>query len=390
MRLPLSWALVGSLVGSMSAGAGQAAALGDDLQVQARTSVSTYSSSDGVQVTSPQASVQADLDSRTQVALRYDVDAVSAASFNYARSKSHSDGLHAVGTCKACHSSVDALSGASMNYREQRQSVDLQAQRRIGEARASVQWYHSGEHDYQSDSLHLGLDRDLADRDATVSLALQHGSDQVGSTIDSGYSGFRMTNKGSLALTQLLTPRAQIRALVDYGQEQGNLADPYAFVFIDSPGNTAIPIAASAPGLRESSDFGVTYKQALAGPGSLEAGWRYYQDDWGIQANTLDFSWSGQWHDWVLEPEYRYYTQTQANFFKNDYKASQQYMTRDLKLAAFSSHWLGLGLRGPIGSLFAAELRYGHYLRTDALDYSHYFANGPVQADTWQFSLSLQ
>lgn len=387
MRLPLS-AFLAACVALGPAAPGRCVELGDALQVQASSTVNRYQSSDGVEVTSPQVSLQGNLDQRTQVALNYDVDAVSAASFNYARSKTHADGMH--GNCKACHSAVDALSGASMNYNENRQASTLRLQRRVGEARASVQWYHSQEHDYRSDALHLGMDQDLAGRDATVSFSLEHGSDRVGSTLDPTYSGSRINNKGSLAWTQLLDPHSELRLLADYADEQGSLADPYAFVRIDSAGNTWVPIAATSPGLRERWDLGLTYKRALRPQSSLELGWRYYQDDWGVQANTLSLSWSGQWHDWILEPEYRFYTQSQAFFFSNNYTQSQAYMTRDLKLAAFTSHWLGLDLRGPLGDFFAADLRYGRYMRVDQLDYSHYFAAGPVQADTWQFSLSLR
>jgi hypothetical protein len=389
MRLPLRLGFMAAASLGLAAPAG-AADVGGGIQAQAGSSLNVYRSSDGVQVTSPQANVQAVLDDRTQVAVDYDVDAVSAASFNYARSKTHSDGLHAVGTCKSCHSQVDALSGASMNYREERRALTAKVQRRIGEARATVQWYHSTEHDYRADALHLAVDRDLAGRDATVSVELEHGADQLGSTLDPGFSAFRTNDKGSLALTQLLSPKAQLRLLVDYAVEQGYLADPYSFVFVDSAGSTSVPVAASAPGERQRWDLGAVYKQALWPRSSVEAGWRYYSDDWGVQANTLSLSWAGQWGAWVLEPEYRFYTQTQAGFFRNDYTQSQAYMTRDLKLAAFNSHWLGVDLRGPLGSLLSAELRYGHFLRTDTLDYSHYFADSPASADTWQLSLSLQ
>jgi hypothetical protein len=388
MRLPLR-ALGLALGAGLLAGSAGAAALGGRLQASAEMGEAVYSGSDGVQVLSPQALLKADWDQRTELSVRYDVDAVSAASFNYARSKTHADGMHAVGSCKSCHSPVDALSGASVNYGELRRAVAVQAQRRIGESRARVQWYQSDEHDYHAGTLRLGLDRDLAGRDATLSVEVERGSDRVGSSLDPGFQQRRDNFKGSVALTQLLTPKSELRLLADSAQEQGYLADPYSFVFVDSLGSTSVPIAASSPGQRQRWDLGATYKLALQPRSSLELGWRYYQDDWGVHAHTLSASWAGQWGDWVLEPEYRFYTQTAADFFLNDYTQAQAYMTRDLKLAAFSSHWLGVDLRGPLGRWLAMDLRYGRYMRQDGLDYSHYFSDGPVSADTWQLSLSL-
>jgi hypothetical protein len=397
MRLPLMGLALAGL-GSLALAAGS-----DNAQVQASAGYNFYQSSDGVMVNSPQAGVATTLDQRTVLTLDYGLDAVSAASFNYAQSKTHNNGDHSPGNCQDCHSPVDALSGASLNYYEQRQFVTLGAEQRFGEGKAKVSWYHSGEHDYQGQAVHASWSQDLAGRDTNLTADLSHEDDWVSSTINPSFGAGRYGNAASLALTQLLSPRSEMRALLDYATNSGYQADPYAFVICgtcpnpNNPGNTdpeENPVPATAPSERDRWDLGLGFKLSLPGDSAFEMSYRYYQDTWDVQAHTLALSWATQintrWGDWVLEPEYRYYTQTQAYFFQNSYPVAQAYMTRDLKLANYSSHWLGLDFRGPLGDLFAAEFRYGHYMRLDSLDYSNYFADGPVSADTLQFVLSLQ
>jgi len=139
MRLPLI--LIGLMaLSAMALGWGSDAA-----QVQGSAGYNVYNSSDGVSVNSPEANVGVTLDQRTVLSMNYGLDAVSAASFNYAQSKTH-QGQVDQGSCQDCHKSSvrpDALSGASLNYGETRQFLTLAAERHISEARAKVSWYHS-------------------------------------------------------------------------------------------------------------------------------------------------------------------------------------------------------------------------------------------------------
>lgn len=348
-----------------------------------------YNDNAGVSVASPSADLRVAPDPRTALTLRYDVDAVSAASFDYARSKTHANGLHAAGACNSCHSSVDALSGASRNYIEQRQAVTFGAERRIGESKASVSYYHGDEHDYRSDAVSLGWSQAMAHRDSTLDLEVHHRSDLVGASWDPTFQKPRYAIGAALGYTQVLTPDSQLKAVLDYEDTQGYLADPYAFVQVwlyDS-----LPYSASAPGKRQRWDLDLAFKQALPWDGAAaEADYRYYADTWDVAAHSVALSLSQELAGWVLEPEARFYTQTKASFFQNHYQEVQGWMTRDLKLAAFQTYLLGLSLRGPLWNALEAELRYTHFVRVDQLDYSLYFADGPVAADTVQLGITLR
>ncbi|HXC63170.1 MAG TPA: DUF3570 domain-containing protein, partial [bacterium] len=103
--------------------------------------------------------------------------------------------------------------------------------------------------------------------------------------------------------------------------------------------------------------------------------------DWGVTANTLQGQLDKQWGSFTVDAGWRHYSQTQAWFFQNFYPRARAYMSRDLKLAAFSDDLFSLGLRGSLGGDWDLDLSYSHYLRQDGLDYRLYFSNGPVAAD---------
>src|ERR1051326_1755815 len=65
--------------------------------------VNVFSGDQGLLVLSPGAGLDYDVDDRTKLALRYTLDTVSAASFNYPKSKTHVHDHRAPGTCYPCH-----------------------------------------------------------------------------------------------------------------------------------------------------------------------------------------------------------------------------------------------------------------------------------------------
>ena len=65
-------------------------------------------------------------------------------------------------------------------------------------------------------------------------------------------------------------------------------------------------------------------------------------------------------------------------------------ITRDLKLAAFSTLMISLSLRGELSEGWSLDLSYSRYLRMDALDYRLYYANAPGEAEIYQVGFTLR
>jgi hypothetical protein len=348
-----------------------------------------FANDSGLVVSTPAFGLEVQLDERSSLALRYTVDAVSAASFNYDQSKTHArDPTRKPGSCWQCHPQIDAMSGASQNYIETRHELEFSVKRRIAETTVSAGYAYSKEHDYLSQTFKVGLDQDLFGRNTTLSLSFSHLDDVIQPIWENVYHDSLTTNGVDLFLTQVLTPSSEVRLGASWADAEGFQSDPYEFVEIG--GDTTHPTPVVQPGSKSRLDLTLRYKQGLPWESAAELGYRYYQDSWQVQGHTADLLLSKKIDRFVLEPEYRHYTQNAASFFQNFYAQPETYMTRDLKLAAFSTQYLGLGLRGDLTDSLSGSLRFARYWRTDGLDYSLYYADGPMNAYLFQVGMTYQ
>ncbi len=354
-----------------------------------------YSNDSGLNVMTPELRWRADMDPRTQAALDFSVDAVSAASFDYGK-ESHThrmDPKRRPGQCTTCHVATDALSGATANYTEERRGFGVSVARRLGDERGvqvKAGFHGNRENDYSSNAFQLGATMDFNDADTTLGVELSLLQDTVGAVTRSLAEPLN-TGGVDLTLTQVLTPLTV--AELDYGfaRAEGYQTNPYAYLEIGD--DSAHPVRANQPRLKLRHVASLRVKQGLLPGLAAELGYRYYQDSWGVQGHTADLNFpqalggSGL----ILEPHARWYVQPQgADFFRNFYDAPQEFMTRDLKLAPHNTALLGVTLRGKFHEDFGCELNYSHFTRQDSLDYSRYFGDGPENANLYQLVLTYE
>jgi len=346
--------------------------------VDAGASLNGYVGSGGLRVITPSIHAAAELDPRTRFTVKSDLDAVSGASFNYAQSKTHKwDPRRQPGACKTCHMGVDAISGASRNYRDNRHDVSVSVTRKVGETDLRPAYIRSEENDYLSETLSLSVTQAFFQRNSTLSLGLRRMSDVISPTWNKANVRTLTTHGADLGLTQVLGQRSMLRLGAEVADAQGYLANPYAFVQVGSL--DTLPFAETHPGQRQHIDLSGRLKQSLGWDSSLELGYRWYADSWDVRAHTLDGQLAKQVGAFTLEAGWRHYVQSAAWFYQDRYSAPQAYLSRDLKLAAFSDDLLTLGLRGELSEHWSTELRYGYLRRQDSLDYSLLFADGPVE-----------
>jgi hypothetical protein len=348
-----------------------------------------YTDSAGIAVMSPRVQAETDLDERSKLGLGYTIDAVSGASFNYAQSKTHKwDPRRQPGTCKTCHMGVDAISGASRNYRDNRHDLNVSVTRKVGETDLRPAYIRSEENDYLSETLSLGVTQALFSRNSTLSLSVRRMSDVIRPTWNKAKVHELSTHGAALGLTQVLTKVTMLRLGADVADMQGYLANPYAFVQV---GNLdTLPFAETHPEQRQRIDLSAGLKQSLGWDSSLELGYRWYNDSWDVHAHTIDAQLAKTWGAFTLEAGWRHYQQTAAWFYQDRYWSPQAYLSRDLKLAAFTDDMLSLGFRGALGEHWSTELRYGFLRRQDDLDYSLLFADGPVTGHMAVLGFSYQ
>lgn len=140
----------------------------------------------------------------------------------------------------------------------------------------------------------------------------------------------------NLSITQILNQSAYVEANLGFTHSFGYQSNPYKAVevaFIDplkqtgqAGGNTLanyvydaelVALMEQRPDLRNQGTLGLNYVQHIeATDAALHLGYRYFQDNWGIQAHSLEAQWvQPVGETWTLTPRLRYYSQSKADFY---------------------------------------------------------------------------
>ena len=98
---------------------------------------------------------------------------------------------------------------------------------------------------------------------------------------------------------------------------------------------------------RTGNAVGLRARYYLPYRAALQGDYRWYNDTWGIDANTFEVSYTQPIGDrLMLDAHYRFYMQDQADFYSDLYPRAnfQNFLGRDKELAKMDSQTLGFGL----------------------------------------------
>jgi hypothetical protein len=216
------------------------------------------------------------------------------------------------------------------------------------------QWVNtSGRWDFNQKltSLNLGLSytasdtKALLDPDALPYINTSAFNDQIeilNATGDKLLRGERDDWATRLGVTQVLSKNSVIEASVGYTRSTGYLENPYkvtevAFIdpaqqFLAPPGGYFANVRAlleQRPDARNQWTWDARYVQYVEGlDAALHLGYRFFHDDWGINAHTFEADW-GQpvGSGWTITPRVRYYSQDAADFYRPYLVSMQAYET---------------------------------------------------------------
>ncbi|MEQ1530565.1 MAG: DUF3570 domain-containing protein [Methylococcales bacterium] len=149
------------------------------------------------------------------------------------------------------------------------------------------------------------------------------------------HNGKKEDWSANIGLTQVLSKNAVLEGNLGYTHSAGYLENPYkavTFVFDSerSPnGATAFdgtllyttPIRhyfEQRPDVRNQWTWSMSYVQHInLLDAALHLDYRFYHDDWGINAHTFEAAWAQPLgYGWSVTPRVRYYTQEAADFYK--------------------------------------------------------------------------
>ena len=155
--------------------------------------------------------------------------------------------------------------------------------------------------------------------------------------------------------------------------QEGLLSTPFhRFYFVGEED----AVVENLPQQRIKIPLGVQLNSFIGNRLILQAYYRFYWDDFGISAHTINFELPIKVSpQFSLTPFCRFYAQSAAKYFYpyQQALAGEQYFTSDYDLSDFTSYKLGLGSRLLFvrGNFFRQlSIRYSYYNRQDGLYYN--------------------
>lgn len=184
----------------------------------------------------------------------------------------------------------------------------------------------------------------------------------------------RNSYSASFNLSQVMTKRLQMLFVLDLVKQDGFLGLPFHRVYF-TDGSVK---SEHLPSSRLKIPVGIRTNYFLGDKIVIRSFYRFYHDDWGLNAHTIDLEATYKITPFVsVSPFYRYYNQSAIDYFapRSLHKTSDEFYTSNYDLSKFSSDFFGAGIRlAPPKGIFGiknwnmVEIRYGHYTRSTGLN----------------------
>lgn len=226
-----------------------------------------------------------------------------------------------------------------------------------------------------------------------------------------------ITDKGrnsyalALGFSQILSKTTQIGIFSDLNIQTGWLANPMQRVYFADKANyyignaTSIPFYTDPknrdvfqladdierlPHLRIKVPIGIRLNQYINEYLVLRTYYRYYFDDWGLKAHTINGELAIKLgNKFTLYPNYRFYIQTAANYFApyEQLLSTSEFYTSDYDLSAYRANQYGLGVK--YTDKFTSKHLWIIALKSLSLDYNYYGRSTGLNAHIVTFGASF-
>jgi len=218
-----------------------------------------------------------------------------------------------------------------------RKAFTLAYSRKIGAHLPAVDVSLSTEHDYVSHELGISDAWTLCEGQGTLHYGLSISNDTVNPVTNHLHLP-KKSRSYAAGWTWILGENDLLDFSMTWTKLHGYLDEPYKIVPV---GLGTLPD--HRPDTRTRESYLAKYAHYFEWDGALKGSYRFYKDDWGLRANTLDFTYDQHIDEgWILFPRLRYYAQNGADFYGAAFAQPQPYLSADYRLSPFSSFLFGL------------------------------------------------
>jgi len=267
---------------------------------------------------------------------------------------------------------IEVTSGASIT--DERTAVSFNFRHLTDNGMLSITPAGSDENDYESISVTTEYQWDSNNKNTTYSVGVGYADDTVSAT---GQDLNEDKEGKSLfaGVTQVLDAHSLIQLNLSLAEESGYLSDPYKLTLVD----TSI-LSDNRPRKREQTAFLARYIKYIEKDASLHLAYRYFDDDWGIKAHTLETTWNQELsNNWLLSSNLRYYMQDKADFYAPFFTTPRAdgIYSSDYRLASYGSVLVGFKLEKTFSSNTSLDVSIEYYTRRGDLKISGDYSTDP-------------
>jgi hypothetical protein len=196
-------------------------------------------------------------------------------------------------------------------------------------------------------------------------------------------NNIRQLGNLGISFNQVVNKKMNASLSTEFIYQSGLLSTPFHRIYFKDTTDVRIE---QLPNSRWKLPIALRFNAYISDLFVLKTFYRYYVDDFGIQAHTLKFEIPVKISNYLsLYPFVRMHSQTASQYFapKFEHLSSQEFFTSDYDLSAFTSVKYGMGFKyEPLYGLGRMRLpsrqrkvliwthlsaRYGHYNRSDGL-----------------------
>ena len=174
---------------------------------------------------------------------------------------------------------------------------------------------------------------------------------------------------GEFGVTQVLDKSSLIKAGLFYTSEDGYLSNSYLNVVR----NDTNVVAEIRPNKRTSYGLNLKYFRSINKSIDSNINYKYYTDDWDINSHTIDLnSYYKFSKSLILGVGLRYYTQSEANFYKDSsFNNNEEYASMDDRLSSFNSITYKTNLKYKANKSLEYDIGYNLYKQSTDLSASY-------------------
>lgn len=243
--------------------------------------------------------------------------------------------------------SIDVVTTAS-EYTEERTQTSIGFDYLQDKTMISLNFTNSTENDYEADTVNFSISQDFFSNLTNVSISYGLGNDVVGNNADEDFSEDITRQNYRLDVSQIITKHFIMSFAAEGITDEGYLNNPYRQVrYLDSSVEEGYSYQLEVyPRTRTSTALALTGRYYLPYRAAIYGEYRTFSDTWGIDAFNYELGYIHPLEeDWTFEVSYRYYEQTQADFYADlfPFQNAQNFLARDKEMSSYASHALMFG-----------------------------------------------